>query len=53
MVSIVQTVNTMNIGFFQGIELDVRIAVINLVSQAEQYSNNRINLFRYGTEQYG
>jgi len=47
MISIVQTVNTMNIGFFQGIELDVRIAAINLGSRAEQYPNNQINFFRY------
>lgn len=53
MASNVQNVKPMNIGFFRGIELDVRIAVISLVSQAEQYSNNRINLFRNGTEQSG
>lgn len=53
MASNVQTVKVVNIGFFQGTGLAVRIAAINLVLQAEQYLNNQINLFHYGTGQYG
>jgi len=50
MTSNVQTVKTMNIGFYQGIELDVRIAATNLVSQAEQLfeqSNKPLSLLKY------